>query len=128
MGSKKTNKLETSLAHLEEAVKAYKNADGKSELPFLALSKAFEIAIEYAWRELKLRVESEGLDAPSPKAAVKQAAKIGMISSPVDWLACIDARNNSVHDYFGISEKDYADLAEKFLNLAKEISQNKKAA
>ena len=121
MGSKKVSKLETSLTHLDEAVKAYRTADKKGGLPFLTLTKAFEIAIEYSWRELKMRVENDGLDAPSPKAAVKQAAKLGVISSPVDWLACIDARNNSVHDYFGISEEDYADLAEKFLQLVKEM-------
>ena len=44
------------------------------------------------------------------------------MSEPSDWLACIDARNNSVHDYFGISENDYAKLAEKFMDLAKKIS------
>jgi len=107
--------------HLSEAVEAYKNSDKKSELPFLALSKAFEIAIEYAWRELKSRVENDGLDAPSPKAAVKQAAKLGIVTSPELWIECIDARNNSVHDYFGITEEDYAELAEKFLQLAKGI-------
>ena len=123
MEPKNKNKLEGSLAQLKEAIQAYRTSKGESELPFLALSKAFEIAVEYTWRELKVRVENDGLEAPSPKSAVKQAAKLGMISEPETWINCIDARNNSVHDYFGISEEDYASLAEKFLVLASGLTK-----
>jgi len=119
MASKRAAKLDTALKRLQSAIKAYKEANEDNDLEFMALVKAFEVAIEYAWRELKIKVEDEGLDAPSPKAAVKQAAKIGIISEPEACLLCIDARNNSVHDYFGISEKEYMVLAEKLVKLAK---------
>lgn len=122
MASKKgKTRLKESLAQLQTAITAYKRSDGDEQMEFLALSKAFEVAVEHAWRELKMRVEDEGLDAPSPKAAIKQAAKLGFISDVEDWLAAIDARNDSVHDYFGIPESNYASLAGKFLKLCQSI-------
>lgn len=122
MASKKDEaRLKESLAQLELAIKAYERSDKEGQLEFLALSKAFEIAVEYAWRTLKMRVEDDGLSAPSPKAAIKQAAKLGFISDVEDWLAAIDARNDSVHDYFGIPESKYVSLARKFMNLCRSI-------
>lgn len=121
MGSEKQNRIKTALHQLTLAIRAYDDADKEDHLPFLALSKAFEVAVEYAWRELKRRVEDDGLEAPSPKAAVKQAAKLGFIKDTEKWLMCIDARNDSVHDYFGIPESDYIELAREFLELAKTL-------
>lgn len=122
MVSKKSpDKLQASLEQLGGAMKFY---DAKSEdhhLQFLAVSKAFEIAVEYAWKELKRKVEEEGVEALSPKDAVRQAARLQMIESAEDWLDFINVRNSSVHDYFGISEKDYVAIAEKFLVQARKI-------
>ncbi len=116
MESKK-NKLRKAVGHLEEAMKLYEK--DKSELCFLTLAKTFETVLEYAWRDLKRRVEDQGLEAPAPKLAIKEAAKLHFISDPETWLDCIDARNNSVHDYFGISEPEYFELAEVLLKLIK---------
>ena len=60
------------------------------------------------------------MEALAPKVAVKEAAKLHLITKPEMWLKCIDARNNSVHDYFGISSVEYADLARGLLDLIKE--------
>lgn len=115
MESKKKSKLPEAKQHLKEALDQYHA--NPSELGFLTIAKAFEILVEYAWRRLKEYVEDQGLDAPAPKIAVKQAARLEIISEPETWLDCIDARNDSVHDYFGIPKKEYIALAEKFLSL-----------
>ncbi len=117
MESKK-NKLPNAGKNLEEALKIYNKE--KSELHFMMVSKAFEITLEYAWRELKRRVEDEGLEAPAPKMAIKEAARLHFITKPEIWLECIDARNNSVHDYFGISQAEYCELATELLTLIQE--------
>ncbi len=114
MESKKT-KLPKAIKNLEDALKIYQRE--KTDLNFLTVSKAFETVVEYAWRELKRKVEDQGLEAPAPKMAIKEAAKLHFISHPETWLECIDARNNSVHDYFGISESEYYELAEELLKL-----------
>ncbi len=114
MESKK-KKLLKAIQNLKESLAQYR-AD-KTELNFLTLSKAFENAVEYSWREFKLLVEDQGLEAPAPKVAVKEAARLHLLTEPEIWLACIDARNDSVHDYFGISEGEYRDLAERLIEL-----------
>lgn len=114
---KKINEAER---YLKQAMAQYDQAP--DHLKFLALSKTFEICIEYVWKELKFRVEDEGLEAQSPKQAVRQAAKLGLITEPDSWINCINARNDSVHDYFGIPEADYRDITETFLKLLENSS------
>jgi len=117
MESKRTAKLLEALAHLKEGLRAYERRRKGEALPQLALTKAFEVAVEYGWRELKRRAEDEGLDVPSPKAAVRQAARMGWIAEPEKWMELIDARNSSVHDYFGFGGDDIARLAKLCLDL-----------
>ncbi|MBI4125050.1 MAG: nucleotidyltransferase substrate binding protein [Deltaproteobacteria bacterium] len=116
MESKGKTRLPKAARNLEEALENYKA--NPAELNFLTISKAFEILVEYAWRLLKEKVEDQGLEAPSPKMAVKEAARLKLISEPEIWLDCIDARNDSVHNYFGISKQEYVRLAGDFLRLA----------
>lgn len=56
------SKLKKSLETLEEALEKHKPNE---KLSFLAIAKAFEVSVEYSWRELRKLVEDEGLDAPS---------------------------------------------------------------
>lgn len=112
-----SKKLSRAVGNLKAALDQYSTQS--SELNFLTVAKAFETALEYAWRELKRQVDDLGLEALAPKVAVKEAAKLHLISNPELWLECIDARNDSVHDYFGISNAEYADLAREFLKLIK---------
>lgn len=116
MESKKIDKLPEARKHLAEALHQYKA--NPSDLNFLTLSKSFEVLVEYSWRELKEIVEDQGLEVLSPKMAIKQAAKLNLINDPEKWLDCIDARNDSVHDYFGISKEEYVSLAREFLKLS----------
>jgi uncharacterized protein YutE (UPF0331/DUF86 family) len=121
VASKRTAKLRESLDHLREALRAYEKRRKADPLPGLALTKAFEVAVEHGWRELKRRAEDEGLDVPSPKAAVRQAARLGLIGDPEKWMDLIDARNSSVHDYFGFEGDDIARLAKRCLELVRKI-------
>ncbi len=113
----KRHKFKEALLALENSLQFHsgKNLSEKEqEIAFLAVSKAFEVAIEYAWRELKRRVESEGLEAPSPKEAIRQGAVIGLIDDPEMWINFVNARNDSVHDYHSMPEGDCLILARQF--------------
>lgn len=110
-----TKKLHEAINNLDQAIKQYKG--DKTSLNFLTVAKAFEVVIEYSWRELKRTVEDEGLEAVSPKMAIKQAAKMGLVEDPETWIECINARNDSVHDYFGIPNDRYLELATSLLKL-----------
>ena len=100
---------------------------GKNLIPepisWLALTKAFEILVEYGWRFLKKAVEDQGLEAQSPKIAVKQAGKVGLIDNPDKWLECIDLRNNSVHGYYTVSREHLAELAKDLLELTEKLCE-----
>lgn len=122
MESKKLHKLKDAVETLRDALRLSSKNVVEEHLSFLMIVKSFEVAIEYAWKEMKLRVENEGLFAPSPKEAVRKAAKLGIISNGERWIVCINARNNSVHDYFAISKEDYVNLAKEFLSLVEQSS------
>jgi len=121
----KSLKLTESVEDLKFAIEAYsslKQKKGKEKrMAFLSLSKAYEVAVEYTWKAFKRYAVNEGLAPQSPKAAVREAGKLGVIKNVEDWLEFIDARNNAVHDYFSIPEKDYVDIAKRYLQGIHEI-------
>lgn len=119
MAAEEPNKIKQAKEHLELALAAYKVKKPDSPLEFLTVAKAFEVLFKYTWKDLKYRVESDGLFANSPKEAIRQAAKLGIIENAESWIDCANARNDSVHDYFGIPEKRYLALVEQFLGLIK---------
>lgn len=119
----KEKKLPEATKHLRQAIEQYEEKE--TELNYLTVSKTFEIAIEYAWRTLKRMVEDQGLEAPAPKIVIKQAVKLKLIDETETWLDAIEARNNSVHDYFGISKEEYLDLAKSLLKLLEDFNKKK---
>lgn len=118
----RTEKIEKGIKNLAQALEMYEKRKKADELPFLALCKTVEVLVEYLWKEFKARVEAEGLFAVSPKEAMRQAASLGLITEPDRWIKIVLARNDSVHDYFGIPESDYVELARELLEKAKAIS------
>ena len=118
----RTEKIEKGIKNLAQALEMYEKRKKVDELPFLALCKTVEVLVEYLWKQFKARVEAEGLFAVSPKEAMRQAASIGLITEPDRWIKIVLARNDSVHDYFGIPESDYVELARELLKKAKDIS------
>lgn len=121
MKSKK-RKLQTiqtatdSLKELEEAIRAYeKNQDG-TLAPLLrdAMIKRFEVAFEYAWKMLQQAAEFEGSEAAGPRPAITEALRYGWIRDPDFWSLALDARNGSVHDYFGVTYEEYHRIIIRF--------------
>ena len=121
MGSPRQVKINKASRNLQEAIALYKKRSQGSDLPFLTLCKTLEVLFEYVWKELRAAVEEEGLFATSPKESIRQAATIGRLKNLERWIAIATARNDSVHNYFGIPEKDYVALAEEFLDLLKQV-------
>ena len=123
MTDDKHDSLGRSLDELAMSLDAYDKLSTKAKnekrLAFLALSKAFEVAVEYSWKELKAKVVDEGLDPQSPKATIRDAAQVGFIDNPGAWLVYINTRNAAVHDYFSLPEKEYVAVACEFLGNAR---------
>jgi len=120
MAQKKEKKIDKALADLELMIKLFDKADDDDPSAFFAASKAFEVAVEYGWKELRRRLMEKGLeDFIAPKDVIRKAAEVKIIDEPVCWLDCVDARNASVHDYYGMTKSEYMGLARKFLKEAR---------
>lgn len=92
---------------------------------FDAISKNFESCVEYAWKYLKRLVEAQGLEAYSPKEAIKLAGKIHVIQDVELWLDFLNDRNLAVHDYIGIDDETYILTIKKFISEMKTVLTKK---
>ena len=114
-------KFEKSLKALEHALSFSKQ--GKKD-PFYnaGIAKSFEICLEHAWKYLKSREINEGLEVFSPKDAIKQAGRMGLIDDVEKWLDYLEDRNLAVHDYLGISDEAYVETIQDFAREAKKLA------
>ncbi len=63
----------------------------------------------------------EGLDIFSPKEAIKQAGRLGLIDNVEKWLEYLEDRNLAVHDYLGVSDEAYIETIRDFAVEAKKL-------
>lgn len=116
MAQKEEKKRERALKDLRQALDFYERTKGDEPAAFLAVAKAFEVSVEYGWKELKQQIEERGVeDVFAPKDVIRKAAQVGIIDDAERWLDYIDARNDSVHDYYGMTQADYLKLARAYL-------------
>jgi nucleotidyltransferase substrate binding protein (TIGR01987 family) len=108
----------------------HKGDDMERPVVIDATIKRFEVLFEYAWKLLKVAAEYQGTEAPGPRPAIQEAVRFGWIKDPEQWSYALDARNGSVHDYFGITISEYLQLISKFAKEAasvlKELSKLEK--
>jgi nucleotidyltransferase substrate binding protein (TIGR01987 family) len=114
-------KSETSeIEQFSRAIKALKHAlsfekqSKKDIFYFSGIAKSFESAVEYSWKFFKRKVQQEGLDVYSPREAIKQAGRIGLIDDVELWLMFVDTRNLAVHDYLEIDQSEYLEIIKNF--------------
>jgi len=69
-----------------------------------ALAKAFESTFEYVWKHFKREADQAGLEAYSPRDAIRAAAQLRLIDDLELWNQFLNARNLSVHDYVGMDD------------------------
>ena len=100
------DKLNDAVENLARALTFEKKA--KSD-PFYSagLAKSFEICFEYAWKYFRRVAAEHGLEAFSPRDAIKTAGRLELIRDVETWLSYLEDRNLSVHDYLGVSDQDY---------------------
>ncbi len=86
-----------------------------------AAAKRFEVAFEYVWKALKAALEMQGEEVFGPKDSISFAGKYRWIDDVEMWAEFLQSRNAGVHDYFGLTEDEYADIARQFLKEAKKV-------
>ena len=64
-----------------------------------AAIQRFEFSFETFWRVLRAALETEGVDSPSPRAALRGAYAAGWIEDEALWLGMLRARNLTSRTY-----------------------------
>jgi nucleotidyltransferase substrate binding protein (TIGR01987 family) len=86
-----------------------------------ATAKRFEVAFEYVWKALKAALQYQGEEVYGPKDSISLAGTYQWIDDVETWAEFLQARNAGVHDYFGLSEEEYMEIARRFLGAAREV-------
>lgn len=114
------DKFKKSVRELEHAL-TFLNKGKSDSFYFAGISKCFEICLEYAWKHLKAKVTTEGIEVYSPKETIKQAGRLGLIDDVEKWLDFLEDRNLAVHDYLGVADEEYLETIRAFLPEVKKI-------
>ncbi len=122
----KINDLEKTLSKLHESLaRDYR----KDDIVIDANIQRFEFVYEMSWKLMKAYLEYNGnLEGSSPRNAIRESFKIGLIDDGDGWLAMLQDRNLTSHTYDertalaileNISNR-YVMLFDKFLEKIKE--------
>lgn len=86
-------------------------AQPKSEWTRDAAIQRFEFTFELAWKGVKRAAAREGIDAPSPRQALRAGFRLGWIEDDALWLEMLEDRNRTSHTYLlATAEAIYARL------------------
>ncbi|HNR94988.1 MAG TPA: nucleotidyltransferase substrate binding protein [Kiritimatiellia bacterium] len=84
------------LARLQEAA----NADpAENDVVVDGTIQRFEFTFELAWKLMKAALEHQGIVVQSPRAAIKEAFKVGLIADGDGWIDMLEDRNRTTHLY-----------------------------
>ena len=116
-----------SFQKLKEAVK--KLDDGikqvKDQLDRDGVIQRFEFSFELLWKTLKLFLADEGIIANSPKEALKETFRFGLIKDDEVFLDMLEDRNQTSHIYSeDISKEIFGRIKKKYLNAFKLLINN----
>ena len=99
--------LADALTRLEAAL-----AQAKTEWTRDAAIQRFEFSFELAWKAVSSYARSEGLEARSPREALRVAHRLAWIDDEDLWLRMLDDRNRTTHTYNeSVAEEIFARLA-----------------
>jgi nucleotidyltransferase substrate binding protein (TIGR01987 family) len=104
MPSRKQENLKRALTQLTE----FAATEKPSKVERAGIIQAFEFTFEQFWKVMKERAEQHGFEASSPRSAMKQAYKLGIITDEAAWLQMIKDRNLTTHVYNeGLAQEIY---------------------
>jgi len=119
--------FEEALGKLKESLELLDSNRNKTDLNEIctdAVVKRFEVCFEYCWKVMKAAADYQGTEAFGPRPAIQEAIKFGWIDDPEFWANALDARNGSVHDYFGMTMDQYISLVKQFTKKAGELGES----
>ena len=73
----------------------------------------FEFTFELAWKLARAVLESQGVEAATPRSAIKESFKAKIITNGEGWIDMMEDRNKTSHIY---DEKQALKIYEKIKN------------
>ncbi|MGB9975637.1 nucleotidyltransferase substrate binding protein [Thermovenabulum sp.] len=89
------NDFKNALQRLEEGI----NFEPSNEIIIDGVIQRFEFTFELAWKLLKDILEYEGIEVKSPRSAIKEGYKAGLVSDGEAWIDMMIDRNKTSHIY-----------------------------
>lgn len=112
------NDFKNALKRLEEGI----NFELSNEIIVDGVIQRFEFTFELAWKLLKDILEYEGIEVKSPRSAIKEAFKAGLISDGEAWIDMMIDRSKTSHVY---DEKEakaiYNKIKSFYIDLLREL-------
>lgn len=88
------------------------------ELYLDGLIQRFEFCFELSWKIMKAFLEYEGIEANSPRSAIRKAFQTELITDAEAWLDMLEKRNLSSHTYDAETANEiYQHVAQKYIIL-----------
>ncbi|MDN5862596.1 MAG: nucleotidyltransferase substrate binding protein [Salinisphaera sp.] len=106
-------RLRLQIDYFERAVARLADALAQPKDEYLRDSaiQRFEFTFELAWKVLKRYLAAQGVEARSPRAAIRGAFEVGLLPDDPGWLAMLDLCSLTTHTYDErIAEQIYAEL------------------
>lgn len=112
------NDFKNALQRLEEGI----NFEPSNEIVIDGVIQRFEFTFELAWKLLKDILEYEGIEVKSPRSAIKESYKAGLVSDGEAWIDMMIDRNKTSHVY---DEKEakaiYKKIKSFYIGLLREL-------
>lgn len=98
------NKIKDKVLDLEKAIKklheSLKRDPKKDDIVIDATIQRFEFTYELSWKLMKAYLEYNGnLEATSPRRAIQESFKEGILTNGQEWLKMLQDRNRTSHTY-----------------------------
>lgn len=89
-----------------------------------ALFHRFRLTFDLAWKLLKAILDYEGVEAASPRSAIREAWKLHLITDAEKWLDMQEKRNLTAHTYNESTAREiYRLVKEEYYSLLEELDQ-----
>lgn len=116
-------KFQKALKQLEVGAK-----QAKDQLDNDGVIQRFEFTFELAWKTIKLFLVNEGIITKSPKEALKEAFKFGLIKDEESFLDMLYDRNQASHIYSEEMSRDMViRIKNEYLTALKKLSEELKS-
>ena len=122
----KIRDLDKAITKFAEAYDLYtKNSNTDYSISFRdSLIHRFEFTFEISWKVMQELANEANLQGYGPKASIRNAAQMELISNPELWLEFTESRNLVSHTYVETIAANLAKKLETFLPLLKDLQKN----